>query len=112
MGWWESLKARLRTEAADLGQAKNEAEARIDADLSRREAQLDETPEQAMERIQREMGDNESSFDSIRDRIDQAATRGTARHELDPPDPAGPVEPDVDPAFLDRPASQPDAEQP
>ncbi|MCP4225771.1 MAG: hypothetical protein GY773_20750 [Actinomycetia bacterium] len=70
MGFLDSLKAWLRIEKADLAESTAELERRLDADLTRREAQLGESPTEAMERLQGEIADNESSFDAIRDIVD------------------------------------------
>lgn len=88
MGFLDRLKAVLGREAADLADAKRNAEARIDADLSRREARLNETPEQAMERIQAEMAANDDSLQAIRDRVGGTGARAEAVRDLEaPPEP-------------------------
>ena len=70
MGFLDSLKAWLRTEKADLDESTAELERRLDDDLTRRERQLNESPAEAMERLQGEIADNDSSLDAIRDLLD------------------------------------------
>ena len=70
MGFHDSLKAWLRTEKADLDESTAELERRLDDDLTRRERQLNESPAEAMERLQGEIADNDSSLDAIRDLLD------------------------------------------
>jgi chromosome segregation ATPase len=70
MSFLDTLKAWLRTEKADLAESTAELERRLDEDLTRRERQLDESPTEAMERLQAEIADNDSSLDAIRDQLD------------------------------------------
>jgi phage shock protein A len=101
MGVWDSMKAWFKTEATDLGEAKQELETRLDQDLTRRERQLAETPEESLGRLQEEATDSEASFAAISDKIDQAVARAAAAAEANPPQ-ATDAGPDVDPEFLDR----------
>jgi hypothetical protein len=99
MGLWEAVRGWFKREAADLAEAKDELEDRLDADLGRRERQLTETPDQAMGRIQDEIH-SDSSFTAISDKIEAAAARATAEAEAEAESSQRPVE--IDPEFLDR----------
>lgn len=89
MGFWDTLKAWLGREAADLAVAKRETEERLDAELSAREARLHETPDQAMERLQREMAANDDALGDIRDRIAGQGAQAEARRAEDAASPPG-----------------------
>ena len=94
MGFLHTLKAWLRTEAADLAESAKQMEERLDADLSKRERQLNETPEEAMKRLQSEIDDSESSFDAISDKIGHAAAKADAVADLVDSDDDGAVSED------------------
>jgi chromosome segregation ATPase len=82
MGFLDSVKAWLKTEAVEARRAKGDLETRLDDDLARREHQLNETPEQALERLQHEVADSESSFETISKKIDEVATKASAGGDL------------------------------
>ena len=82
MGLLNSLKAWLRTEAAELSESAKQMEERLDADLSKRERQLTETPDEAMKRLQSEIEDGESSFEAISDKIGHASAKADAVADL------------------------------
>jgi phage shock protein A len=92
MGFLDSLKSWLRTEAAELAETKADLETKLDRNLSEKERQLNETPTEAMDRLQREIDDNQGSFDAIEDRLahgqataDAHAEFIDAESESDPP---------------------------
>ena len=82
MGFLDSVKAWLKTEVVEARRAKGDLETRLDDDLARREHQLNETPEQALERLQHEVADSESSFETISKKIDEVATKASAAGDL------------------------------
>ncbi|MDH4075562.1 MAG: hypothetical protein OEY41_01390 [Acidimicrobiia bacterium] len=98
MGVWDTVRSWFKSEAAELAEAKEDLEARLDHDLTRRERQLDETPAETMERLQREAADGDTSFSAISDKIDAAAARAAAaaKAEAEAGTPA-----EIDPDFLD-----------
>ncbi len=98
MGVWDRVRSWFKSEAEELADAKQDLEARLDEDLSRRERQLDETPAETMERLQREASDGDASFSAISDKIDATAARAAAaaRAEAEAGTPA-----EIDPEFLD-----------
>jgi hypothetical protein len=101
MGLWETVRAWFKTETADLGDAAKDLEGRVDADLSRRERQLNETPEQAIARIQAEADSgDEDSFAAVSEKIEAAAARAAAAAEAEAEAHNLPTE--IDPEFLDR----------
>lgn len=94
MGFLDSLRAWLRREGAELADASRDLENRLDADLSRRERRLDETPEEAMERLQQEIADDRSLTD-LEDRIAATQARADAVAELDEDARPSPTDDDV-----------------
>jgi chromosome segregation ATPase len=82
MGFLDSLKSWLRSEAADLTDAKGELETRLDRDLSERERRLNETPAEAMERLQQEIEQNQGSFDAIEDRLAHGQAKANAHADF------------------------------
>ncbi len=83
MGFLDSVKAWFKTEAAELADAKGDLEDRLDTGLSQRERQLNETPAEAMERLQGEIADNESSLGALEDKIGHAQARADAVADID-----------------------------
>ena len=69
MGFLDQVRGWLRREKADVSDALREAEQRLDADLSRKERELTETPEEGLKRIQDEIGANPDPLDEIRGRV-------------------------------------------
>lgn len=83
MGFLDSVKAWFRSEASELGDAKSGLEARLDEGLTRRERQLEETPSEAMERLQAEIADNESSLHDLEDKIAHGQAKADAVADLE-----------------------------
>lgn len=98
MGVWDTVRSWFKSEAVELVDAKKDLEERLDADLTRRERQLDETPAEALERLQREAADSDDSFSAISDKIDAAAARAAAAAKAEA-EAGSPTE--IDPDFLD-----------
>jgi len=98
MGVWDTVRSWFKSEAVELVDAKKDLEERLDADLTRRERQLDETPAEALERLQREAADSDDSFSAISDKIDAAAARAAAAAKAEA-EAGTPTE--IDPDFLD-----------
>ena len=82
MGFLDSLKSWLRSEAAELADTKAKVEADLSRDLAERERRLEETPTEAMERLQQEIDDNQSSIDAIEDRIAHGQAKADAHADL------------------------------
>ena len=76
MGFLDSLKAWLSRETTELKDVTSDLTDRLDRDLTERERRLDESPTDAMERLQREIDANQGAFDGIEDRV--AAAGATA----------------------------------
>ncbi len=91
MGFLDSLKSWLRSEAGELADVKAKLESDLDRDLGEREAKLNESPEEAMERLQREIEANQGSFDAIEDRLAHGQAKADAHAEF------AEIEEDVDP---------------
>ena len=69
MSPFEQIRLWLRRGKADAGKAWRETETRLDADLSAKERQLTETPEQGLARTQAEIETEADPFDEVRRRI-------------------------------------------
>lgn len=82
MGFWQTVKAWMSTEAAELKDATDGLESRLDRELSQRERQLNESPEEAMERLQAEGEANESMFGELGDKISAAQAKADAVADL------------------------------
>lgn len=88
MGFWDKLKAALGREAAEAKDVYADATRRAEADLARRERELQETPQEKLERMARELEDGPDPFDEVKARLERM------RAPLDPPlDPGGPPAP-------------------
>ncbi len=98
MGFLDSLKAWLQREGAELKETTENVTSRLDQDLTRRESRLNETPEEAMARIQAQI-DEDASFKAVQDRIDRAEATAGAVADLNSQDSASSA--DDDPAILD-----------
>lgn len=111
MGFLDSLKAWLRTEAEEATDAKDDLESRLDADLTRRERLLNETPTEAMERLQDEIADGQSAFDAIEDKIGHAQARAEAVSDLGAAEGAGSEHGDDPADILDLDSEEMDSEE-
>jgi ElaB/YqjD/DUF883 family membrane-anchored ribosome-binding protein len=65
----DRLRSWLKRESADAKESWGDLRNRADAELSRKEAQLQETPEQRLERLQHDVRQNDEDFDELRRRI-------------------------------------------
>ena len=82
MGFLDSLKAWLKTEAAeaqDLGQA---TKGRMEADLDRRERELNLSPEERLDALQDKIDDGDSVFANLQDKIDGREAHAEATADL------------------------------
>lgn len=55
----------------------------LEEEVSRREAELNATPEQRMEMLQDDIDDNDDAFEQIQSKIDQKGAVALAHSELD-----------------------------
>ena len=78
MGFLDALRAWLKNETTELSDAKRDLERRLDDGLGKRESQLDETPVEAMERLQQEIADGDSSFHDIEAKIGHIRAKADA----------------------------------
>lgn len=100
MSWFDRLKALVRRETAEAKDVLRDAEQRLDADLSRREADLHATPEEKLSRLTEEIEAAPDPFDEVRARIE--------RMKATTPDP----DPDPDPSSDPDPGPGPGAGAP
>jgi len=70
MSWWTRLRAALGREAAEATDLIETTEARLDADLRRREAELVASPEERLARTLEELAAEPDPFVEIRARIE------------------------------------------
>ena len=91
MGFLDSVKAWFKTEAAQARDIGQKTQSRMSADLDRREAELNATPQQRLEQLQDKMAGNDSSFDDIQSKIEGREILADATNEVaDIDQPAGP----------------------
>ncbi len=90
MGMWDRVRAWLSNEGRELGEVGRDLGDRLDRDLTERERRLNETPTEAVERLQAEAEANDSVFADLEDRIAGRGFRADATTELtdDPADEA------------------------
>jgi hypothetical protein len=69
MGFLDTLRGWLGRERDEAADVLRQASERADRALTRREQQLDETPEQAMARIQDEIRAKDDELDALRRRV-------------------------------------------
>lgn len=81
MGFLDSFKSWLRTEAAEAQDLGQQTKGRMEADLDRREAELNLTPEQRLDRLQDQIEDGDA-FDSLRDKIEGREALADASAEV------------------------------
>lgn len=62
----ERVKQVFGRESAELREALDEVEQKVDDDLTRREAALDASPLDRMKMLQDDMADNDAAFDALR----------------------------------------------
>jgi len=70
MSWLERLRLALRRETADAREWRRETEQRLDAELSRKERELDATPEERLQASLDEIAASDDAFDDVRRRLD------------------------------------------
>lgn len=81
MGMLDSLKAWFRTESAEAANLAQGTKGRLEADLDRREADLNLTPEERLEQIQQQI-DDDIGFDQLRDKIEGRHLKADATTEV------------------------------
>ena len=65
MGFFDSLKRWLSGEADEVRESMDDAAARLNADLDRREAELKATPEEKMDRLLEEIEQSDQQLDEL-----------------------------------------------
>ena len=85
MGLLDAFTTWIRNEARDVKASLDRTEDRLDADLTRRERELNATPEERMEMIQAEAGSSDALAD-IQNKIDGAQAKAEANADLLDPD--------------------------
>ncbi len=84
MGFLDAVTSWFRREAQDVKDSVDRLEDRVDADLSRRERELDATPEERMEMIQEETAADDALAE-IQSRIDRSQAQAEAHADLATP---------------------------
>ncbi len=85
MGFLDAVTSWFRREAQDVKGGVERLEDRVDADLTRKERELDATPEERMEMIQAETGADDALAE-IQAKIDGSQAHAEASAELIEPD--------------------------
>lgn len=70
MGFLDSFKSWFKTEAAEAGELGRQTKGRLEAELDRRESELNATPAQRLEQLQEQIADGGSDFDELQAKID------------------------------------------
>lgn len=81
MGFLDTVTSWLKREAADVKESVDALGERLDADLSRRERELEATPEERIEMIQADSGVDDALAE-IQDKIDRAQASAEANSDL------------------------------
>lgn len=82
MGFLDSFKSWLRTEAAEAQDLGRETKGRMEADLDRREAELNLTPSERLDQLQDQIADGDSTLDALRDKIEGREALAEASAEV------------------------------
>lgn len=82
MGFLDSLKSWFKTEATEAQDLGRATKSRLESDLDRREADLNLTPEQRMEKLQDQIADGDASFGDLQDKIDGRGALADANADL------------------------------
>lgn len=85
MGFLDAVTSWFKREASDVKASVDQMEDRFDAELTRRERELDATPKQRMEMIQAETA-SDDALDEIQSKIDSARAHADATADVIGPD--------------------------
>lgn len=92
MSWWERIKSILTREARDLKEGFGRLGDTLDAELARKERELEATPEERIDMILDEQAVEDGRFDELSERI--LGEQSGDDHGED--DDGEPTEPDAD----------------
>ena len=87
MGFLDAVAGWFKREAGDVKDSVDRLESQLDADLSRKERELNATPEERMAMIQEESS-TDDAFAAIQDKIDGVQAHAEADADLIASDPA------------------------
>jgi len=76
MSWFDRLRAALRREAADVRESWDEATAKADDALTRRERELEATPEERLAALQAEIEADPDPFAEVRAKLEGKGPEG------------------------------------
>ena len=96
MTFWESVKAFLRREASDVRDGFEDLKDRFDAELTKRETELEATPSERLDMIRDDIEQGDSVFDRIEDKIDARLGESDADEEIRDTIEAAAEEPDAE----------------
>ena len=82
MGFLDSVKAWMKTEAAEAQDLGHETKSKLEADTDRREADLNLTPQQRMEQLQDQIAEGDSTFEHLQDKIDGREALAGAKADM------------------------------
>ncbi len=87
MGFLDSVTNWFKKEAAEVKQSADKLEAKLDADLTRKERELNASPEEKMELLQDRIEAEDDAFAAVQDKLDAKQGKALADEELiDQPD--------------------------
>lgn len=82
MALWDSVRAFFKREATDVREGFGNLRDKLDAELTRRETELEATPSERLDMIREDIESDGSVFDEIEDKIDARLSGGESLEEL------------------------------
>ena len=82
MSFWDSVKTFLSREAADVKEGIDGLKDRLDAELTRRQEELDATPSERLDMILEDIDSDGSVFEGIEAKISQRLGEGEGAAEV------------------------------
>jgi hypothetical protein len=82
MGFLDSIKSWLSSEAAEASDLGRDTKGRLEAELDRREAELTADPLERFEQLQAKMADDDDAFGALKDKIEGREMKAHADAEV------------------------------
>ena len=82
MSLWDTVKSFFAREAADVKEGLDGLKDKLDAELTKREREMEATPSERIEMIEGDMAETESVFDRIEADIDGRSASADADEEV------------------------------
>jgi hypothetical protein len=82
MTLWDTLKSFFAREASDVKEGLDGLRDKLDAELTKREREMEASPSERIEMLEGEMGETESVLDRIEAEIDGRESSAEAAEEI------------------------------